>query len=116
MMYFASDKHTTYLDSRDTETLAFATWRFQKYHADIAILETEIGGCALPIDTYDYVVSDSVLEHITNLEATVKTIHDSMKKNGYFYLLFVPQPHPSHLHHQYEHIMKHVGFETSGPI
>ena len=87
MMYFNSEKNVTYVDL-PSRVMEFAKWRFRKYAANINCLEANIDSCNLGNDAYDCIVSDAVLEHVTNLEETIKSLSASLKFEGTFYLLF----------------------------
>ena len=86
-MYFNTDKKITYVDlpGRIAE---FAKWRFKKYNADITVVYSDVEELKLPKCEYDTLVSDAVLEHVPNLEQAIKSLSESMKPNGKFYLLF----------------------------
>ena len=87
LMYFNTDKKITYVDlpGRISE---FAQWRFKKYNADISIIYSDVEELNLPKCEYDILVSDAVLEHVPNLEQTMKALTESMRQNSKFYLLF----------------------------
>jgi 2-polyprenyl-3-methyl-5-hydroxy-6-metoxy-1,4-benzoquinol methylase len=89
MIYFNTDKDVTYVDL-PSRAMNFAKWRFKKYQANIHCIEAGIDGCSLGNEVYDCIVSDAVLEHVLNLEETVKSLCASLKPKGTFCLLFDP--------------------------
>lgn len=66
----------------------FAKHQFKKYNADIETIAAKVDGCKLEKETFDCVVTDTVLEHVLNIEEMVKVICDSLKPGGSLYLLF----------------------------
>ena len=90
LIYFNTGKSVTYLDL-PSPIMDFAKWRFEKYSADIGIIEASVDECSLPGNAYDIVISDAVLEHVPKLMSTVRSICRSLKPRGYFYILFDDQ-------------------------
>jgi len=80
----------------------FAKWRFRKYCANIDVRYSRIDGVDLPPDEYDLIVSDAVFEHLKreHVRSFLRSISQSLKNGGYFYLLWDPSystVNPTHI-------------------
>lgn len=87
LLHYNTNKDITYVDL-PSRIMDFAKWRFKRYNANIVCIEAKIDHCSLPEEEYDVIVSDAVLEHVINVEKTVKTICKSLSPGGLLYLLF----------------------------
>lgn len=87
LIYFNTGKNVTYVDL-PSKVMDFAKWRFNRYKAAISCVEARIEKFDLGMSLYDCIVSDAVLEHVTDLEGTINSISTSLRNEGTFYLLF----------------------------
>lgn len=63
VVYFNTKHKVVYTDIFG-KMFQFAQWRFQKYRADIEMIESKVDTIALEKKEYDAIISDAVLEHL----------------------------------------------------
>lgn len=95
-------KNVTYIDV-PSRVFDFAAFRFKKYDANIKMLENSFDQTNLPLRCFDFIFSDAVLEHIVNIQQTCENLHDSLKPDGYLYILYDTEENfPSHVTCQFD--------------
>lgn len=118
LLHFNTDASVSYLDLPGN-TFELAKWRFKKYKAPISLIKGQINADEIAHSPFDVIVSDAVLEHVPNLQKTIKLLKKSLKLPGYLYLLFDPdfgKKRPMHLCKitDFYNILKKEGFIRIG--
>lgn len=85
---------------------------FKKFQVEVVFLKGDFN--TLPLEykkTFDFIISDAVLEHVENLEPFIQNARSFLKSNGIFYASFGPLwygPEGDHIFWGKERIFDHL--------